>query len=151
MLVHAPKESVESMIQHIFREHQTPNIILAALEGHSARHQAIINNIANVDTPGYRRVEVTFEEQLAKEIDRMRPKRKADESVVGVMEERPLGRFSPKASVDMSSPIRFDGSNVQIDREMVDLAETSGKLTQLTELLIRQQRMVRSAILGRNA
>src|ERR1041385_5872410 len=36
-----------------------------ALDGLSARHAAISDNIANVNTPGYKRKEVPFEDALA--------------------------------------------------------------------------------------
>ncbi|MCA9436011.1 MAG: flagellar basal body rod protein FlgB [Candidatus Omnitrophica bacterium] len=138
------------MIQHLFRDNKTPNVLLASLEGHSARQKAIVNNIANVDTPGYRRIDVSFEEKLQREVDRLRPQRSPDGSISTDWGDRPLGDFSPEASIDMTAPIRFDGSNVQIDREMVDLAKTTGKITELTELFVRQQRVIKAAILGRN-
>ncbi|MCA9450322.1 MAG: flagellar basal body rod protein FlgB, partial [Candidatus Omnitrophica bacterium] len=144
------QESAKIMIQHIFRGNQTPNVLLAALDGQSARQGAIVNNIVNVDTPGYRRVEVSFEEELQKEVARMRPERASDGSISTDSVDRPLGDFAAKVSIDMSTPVRFDGSNVRIDREMVELAKATGKINQLTELLIRQHRMTRSAILGRN-
>lgn len=143
-------EGLNQMINHIFRENQTPNVLLASLEGHSARQRAIVNNIANIDTPGYRRTEVTFEKQLQREVAALRPERRGDGSVTNFRSERPLSGFRPEAVVDPSSPVRFDGSNVRIDREMVDLANTTGKLNQLTELLIRQMRITKSAIVGRN-
>jgi len=40
-----------------------------ALNGLSARHKAISSNIANADTPGYKRVDVSFEDQLSKIIN----------------------------------------------------------------------------------
>lgn len=138
------------MINHIFRQNQTPNVLMAALEGHSARQKAIVNNIANVDTPGYRRIEVNFEKQLQREVAALRPERNPDGSVTNFRSERPLNDFRPEARIDPSAPVRFDGSNVRIDREMVDLAKTTGKLNEMTELLIRQMRITRSAIVGRN-
>jgi flagellar basal-body rod protein FlgB len=139
------------MIQHLFREKPTQNVLLAALEGQSGRQRAIVNNIANVDTPGYRRIEVNFEKELQREIDRMRPERKNDGSISMKKLANPLSGFSPEAEIDQSTPVRFDGSNVRIDREMVDLAKANGKINELTELLVRQMRITRSAILGRNA
>ena len=100
--------------------------------------------------PGYRRIDVSFEEKLQREVDRLRPHRSTDGTISTDWADRPLGDFSPEASIDMTAPVRFDGSNVQIDREMVDLAKTTGKITELTELFVRQQRVIKAAILGRN-
>jgi len=138
------------MIQHLFRGNKTPNILMASLEGYSARQRAVANNIANVDTPGYQRIQVDFEEKLRKEVDRLRPERMSDGSIRSGLLERPLDAFSPEVSIDKSTPVRFDGSNVRIDAEMVELAKSTAKINELTELLVRQMRITRSAILGRN-
>ncbi len=143
-------ELEKTVIQHIFRGNQTPNVLLASLDGHSARQRAIVNNIANVDTPGFRRIEVNFEKELQREVARMRPERLGNGAISSRMVDRPLEDFSPEVSIDMSTPVRFDGSNVRIDQEMVELAKSTGKINELTELLIRQQRITQSAITGRN-
>lgn len=44
------------------------NLLQAGIKGESARQSAIANNIANMNTHGYRRFEVNFEEALAKAI-----------------------------------------------------------------------------------
>jgi len=41
-----------------------------ALDAYTHRGRAIANNIANVSTPGYNRIEVSFEEQLRKALDK---------------------------------------------------------------------------------
>jgi len=40
------------------------------LDAYAHRGRAIANNIANVSTPGYNRIEVSFEEQLRKALDK---------------------------------------------------------------------------------
>ena len=40
------------------------NILGKAADGAWARNEAIANNIANVDTPGYKRQDVSFETEL---------------------------------------------------------------------------------------
>jgi len=47
----------------------TLKVIGKMLDGCAARHNAIAANLANAETPGYKRVDVRFEEQLAKAID----------------------------------------------------------------------------------
>jgi flagellar basal-body rod protein FlgB len=44
---------------------QTIEINTLALDGLAARHKALSANIANADTPGYQRTDITFEGQLA--------------------------------------------------------------------------------------
>jgi len=47
---------------------RTVELATLGLNGLSARHKAIASNIANADTPGYKRIDVTFEDQLNKVI-----------------------------------------------------------------------------------
>ena len=42
------------------------NVLDKAADASWIRNEAIANNIANVDTPGYKRQDVNFEEQLRK-------------------------------------------------------------------------------------
>ena len=48
---------------------RTIELATIGLDGLSARHKAIASNIANADTPGYKRIDVTFEDQLSKIIN----------------------------------------------------------------------------------
>ena len=45
------------------------DIIEAGISSESLRQKAIANNVANLQTPGYRRVDVKFKELLAKAMD----------------------------------------------------------------------------------
>jgi flagellar basal-body rod protein FlgB len=71
-----------------------------AIEGASARQQAIAQNLANVDTPGYQRVDVDFHTTLR------------DAMASGTL---PGASFSPQR--DASATVRQDGSTVDPDVE----------------------------------
>jgi flagellar basal-body rod protein FlgB len=73
-----------------------------AIEGSSARQQAIADNLANVDTPGYRRVDVDFHQTLR------------DAMAAGTQGLSNVA-FSPQR--DGSAPVRADGSTVDPDVE----------------------------------
>jgi flagellar basal-body rod protein FlgB len=73
-----------------------------AIEGSSARQQAIASNLANVDTPGYQRVDVDFQQTLR------------DAMASGGDSLRDAA-FSPQR--DASAPVRVDGSTVDPDVE----------------------------------
>ena len=45
------------------------DILATGIRAESLRQKTIANNVANLQTPGYRRVEVKFEELLAKALD----------------------------------------------------------------------------------
>jgi flagellar basal-body rod protein FlgB len=45
------------------------DIIQAGIKAEELRQKAIANNVANLETPGYRRLDVKFKQLLAKSID----------------------------------------------------------------------------------
>ena len=45
------------------------DIVEAGIKAESLRQKAIANNVANLQTPGYRRVDVNFQDLLAKALD----------------------------------------------------------------------------------
>ncbi|MGC8668610.1 MAG: flagellar basal body rod protein FlgB [Chthonomonadales bacterium] len=92
----------------------------AALDGLSARHAAIADNIANVNTPGYKRKDVVFEAQLAEALQSSRPGSR-------------LPQLVPQVVRDTATTLRTDGNNVDIEREAVALAENSIRYEAITE------------------
>ena len=50
------------------------NVLDKALDASALRHEAISNNLANADTPNYKREDVNFEVQLAKALRHSRYK-----------------------------------------------------------------------------
>ena len=91
-----------------------------ALDGLAARHTAISDNISNVNTAGYKRRVVQFEEALKSSV----AKSVSPTSSMGVP-TGPAGKFLPTVTRDATTVSRSDGSNVDIEREMADLAENT--------------------------
>lgn len=95
------------------RLYGTTDLLGKALDASWMRNEVITNNIANVDTPGYKRQNVKFESMLA---DAMASKRPS-------VQERILN-MEPQVSRDGTNlSYRLDGNNVDIDAEMGYLAE----------------------------
>ncbi len=86
-----------------------------ALGGYTARHEVIANNIANAETPGFQRSEVSFEEDL----------RAAFDTPGTSSTKRKIAQVTPQISVDTDSPSTPDGNNVNIDKEISDLAKNT--------------------------
>lgn len=87
------------------------------------RNEAISNNIANVDTPGYKRQDVAFESVLKKALGRNRYK-SMDEKVADLK----TNRLRVRTFTDYSNfSYRIDGNNVDIDNESSMLAENQLK------------------------
>ncbi len=84
-----------------------------ALDAAWLRNEVISNNIANVDTPGYKRKTVKFEEFLDAEMKTSRIQ----------SGQTRLNGSSALVSEDLTSlSYREDGNNVDVEREMSDLA-----------------------------
>lgn len=95
------------------------NVLDKAMDASWLRNEAISNNLANADTPGYKRQDVNFETQLAKALRSSRYKT-MDAKVADVK----MNRLNPIAYTDYAGfSYRIDGNNVDPDTEGVYLAK----------------------------
>ena len=99
------------------------NVLDRAADAAWQRNEAISNNIANVDTPGYKRQDVAFESVLQQAIGNNRYE-SMDDKVANV----DLSRLRGRAYLDYANySYRLDGNNVDIENENVMLAENQLK------------------------
>lgn len=110
----------------------------AALRGLAARHLATAHNLANLDTPGFARVEVDSESALAAALARGSQSPQEARARLAALAAQPRR--------DRASPARADGNNVDVDREMVALAQNALRYRAAAELLAGRLRMLRIAI-----
>lgn len=103
------------------------------LDAASMRNTVIANNLANVDTPGFKKSEVVFEYELQKAIRQHRISgviTHEDHLPIG---RRPASEVTPRVVLDHTTAMRNDGNNVDIDREMAALAKNSITYTALAQ------------------
>lgn len=99
------------------------NVLDRAADAAWQRNEAISNNIANVDTPGYKRQDVAFESVLQQALGNNRYE-SMDDKVANV----DLSRLRGRAYLDYANySYRLDGNNVDIENENVMLAENQLK------------------------
>jgi len=98
------------------------------LQASSLRHRVIAQNVANVNTPGYHRLEVRFNDNLAKAVS---------------------GDLSAPQVVVADGPERVDGNTVDIDQEMNDLSKNALLYQAAAQILASRMASMRSAITGR--
>ena len=74
------------------------------------RHEALSNNLANVETPGFKRRDLpkTFSVELRRAVDR-KDFRRVKSLLPRSMEDR------------QAKPVRMDGNTVQLDEEMLSM------------------------------
>lgn len=95
------------------------NVLDKAADASWMRHDAISNNISNVDTPGYKRQDVDFQTQLAYALRHSRYTT-MDAKVANIK----TNRLNPICYTDYANfSYRLDGNNVDVDQEGVYLAK----------------------------
>lgn len=141
----------------------TTSALIAAMRGGMARQQVLSQNIANADTPGYKRLDVSFEGALADAVESDRAATTAGRGATGAGTQwwdRPsgLGRtgsgsletasVAPATNRDDTTTVRVDGSNVDADNEMAELAANQLSYNTATDLLAARFAQMRTAITG---
>lgn len=94
------------------------------LDAESLRHRVIANNIANVNTPDFKKSTIKFESLLKKALGR---------ESIKLITTHPkhyggapqLAGLKPEIQVNRATSMREDGNNVDIDEEMTNLAANS--------------------------
>jgi flagellar basal-body rod protein FlgB len=135
----------------LVRNDLTTRLLEKALDGLSARQNAITNNLANIDTPNFKSTEVTFEEDLGAAIRRQAapddlPLRATDARHLGTPQLVSADSISPRAQQIVATTLRNDGNNVDVDREMTRLAETQLFFQAATQLINVKFNQLKTAI-----
>ena len=96
------------------------NVLDKAADASWIRNEAIANNIANVDTPGYKRQELSFESVLSNAVAKAGSSSK---TLTQTVKNINYDHIKPTIYTDNAHlSYRLDGNNVDIDTEQVELA-----------------------------
>jgi flagellar basal-body rod protein FlgB len=106
-----------------------------AMSGAMMRQQVLANNLANANTPGFKRSDVDFQSALAQAF--------AARGTAARIAETPFA-----VQTDTTSTVRADGSNVDVDTEMAALSETALTYNALTSIASARIRILKTAIGG---
>jgi flagellar basal-body rod protein FlgB len=108
------------------------DLLDAGIQAESLRQKAIANNIANIETPGYRRADVKFEQLLAKAFNS-----------VGRVD---LNEIEPELHQPMQSPVKSNGNDVSLEAEVGEMVKNSLRHKTYIRLLSRKLRQIELAI-----
>lgn len=122
-------------------------VLEKGLDALSARQTAVANNIANVETPNYKAVDVRFESILQKtlstdqslELARTNPLHLTSTGLAS----NQLDALEPVAFKRSETSMRKDGNNVDVEREMIILADTSLRYQAIAMLANKKLAMMR--------
>ena len=115
-----------------------------------SRHRVLVENVANIDTVGYQRRSVSFENDLAAALGR-----RTQQVALRTTDPRHIGSASVASGRNPNAVTarevvadRNDGNQVSIDEEMTLLAETQLRYQALTSVVSRRLGTLRSVIRG---
>ncbi len=112
------------------------NLREKALDAAWTRNEVIAQNIANVDTPGYKAKTVRFEEYLEDALNKDDFKGNTTDSRHIEIGGGNLDKASAKVTTENSNlSTRLDGNNVDVESEMASLAKNDIRYNVITQSL----------------
>ncbi len=106
------------------------------------RENITLNNIANVDTPGFKAQYVTFEEELRKKLLNAggTDGRKTQNEMAQAIQSSRAGLYTT-----WNESTRLDGNNVDMDQEQVELVRTAYEYQQVVNSINSEISRLRTA------
>ena len=116
------------------------NVLDKAADASWVRNEVIANNIANVDTPGFKRSDVVFESYLQQSLS---GRGSFDEKV----RDMNLSDIKPSVYKDYTQlSYRYDENNVDISTETANLAENQIRYYTLLESMSQEFSRIKTAL-----
>lgn len=116
------------------------NVLDKAADASWKRNEILTNNIANVDTPNYKRKDVQFESYLTTALA-------GGDSLDKSVGEVDLSSLSATTYTDNSNlSYRLDGNNVDIDTESANLAENQIRYYTLLDSMSQEFSRIRTVL-----
>ena len=104
------------MLNHVFGPHV--DNLQNSLGRATKRHSLLTNNLANVNTPGYQRRYLDFTIALKQEVDKF--------------DIQPSN--ARRSQLAQGGPVRIDGNGVDLEKEVMSIAETELRYQALTDM-----------------
>ena len=121
------------------------SVLQKGLEASSLRQQVLSNNVANIDTPNFKRSDVDFQTVLGAALGEksgaLTMKLTSLRHIPGVADGSGSGIVT-----DSATSLRNDGNNVDVDSEMSKVAENGLYYNSLTSAISLQLSLLRMVI-----
>lgn len=116
------------------------NVLQQAADASWLRNTILTNNIANVDTPNYKRQDVQFETYLIEQLA-------GGDTMDCYVNDMDLSTLEPTIYTDQANlSYRLDGNNVDIDTENAELAKNQIKYNVMADSISQEFSRLRTAI-----
>jgi flagellar basal-body rod protein FlgB len=131
-----------------FLQDQTMEAMASYMTRLSKRQQVVASNIANIDTPGYRTKDISFHATIEQLLAPGTIPMKATHPEHNSMQELRFAPVEPEVFEPDGLQMRPDHSNVDLDREMLKLSETSFGYSMMAQFLKGKFKTIASSING---
>lgn len=107
-------------------------LLEAGIKAEGLRQKTIASNMANIETPGYRRLDVRFDELLDKALTSS--------------SEVDLDKLQPEIYRPRNTPVRPNGNDVNMEAEVGSLVKNALRHTAYVRLLQKRYSQIETAI-----
>lgn len=104
----------------------------AGIKAEGLRQKTIANNVANIETPGYRRIDIKFEELLAKTLDSP-----------GAVD---LSDIKSQIYQPKQTPVKSNGNDVNLEAEVGEMVKNTLRHTTYIRLLYKKYKQMELAM-----
>ena len=129
--------AVPVLLQNLY-EQENYLVAKKLLDATHVRHETLANNLANVETPGFKRRDLpkNFSVELRRAVERK--------------DFRRVKSLLPRSDEDLQAkPVRMDGNTVQLDEELLAMNRNSLNYEYLTQMVSGSIKELNLAIKGR--
>lgn len=112
---------------------QTTVVLSKMLELSTSRQKVIANNLANANTPGYIRRELSFQAEL--------------KNILDDGDMKALHEFKGQVSTDNSRTARNDGNNISVTQEMNEMSQNGILFSLMQRALTSKMGIIKNAII----
>tara|TARA_Y100001968_G_scaffold218752_1_gene201427 strand:- start:507 stop:902 length:396 start_codon:yes stop_codon:yes gene_type:complete len=129
--------AVPVLLQNLY-EQENYLVAKKLLDATHLRHETLSNNLANVETPGFKRRDLpkNFSIELRRAVERK--------------DFRRVKSLLPRSREDLQAkPVRMDGNTVQLDEELLAMNRNSLNYEYLTQMVSGSIKELNLAIKGR--
>ena len=114
------------------RTNNIADLLEAGIRAESLRQRAIANNVSNLETSGYRRLDVKFEDFLAKAL-------KSGKEV-------DLDEIQPQLYRPLENPVKWNGNDVSLEGEVGEMVKNTLRHKAYIRLLDKRYKQMELAI-----
>ncbi len=123
-------------------------IVSKAMTAESLRLKVTADNIANADTPNFKRSDVTFENELKRAIEGKKQlpfdAKLTDKKHIPFNVPKSVSKVDPRIHLDYNTDFLNNGNNVDVEQEMVGLRKTQLRYQVYSSYLGRNYRLLSS-------